>query len=562
MNIKNLDISVIEELSYIYSFAEIKFNKKMETKNIKIQNKIRKWIYKNHIIDSDFSEDVLNQLKNLSYDEFISFLKSCYDYIDINGNILTQQINETCKDFPDSVKKAFINLFDHEYYVNDDFRYFDNTLEITVYSSVSYEQKLILFDAKFSVDKKYDSFCFIENCSLIKENDIYKLTGEASNDVEEEYFDLSITFTSAKTEIEFFNPINSFIEETPWDQLITLSILITAKEDFENSFNDSEIKIMSLLNEIKNLSFIFNDKVESFIELKALLSKHKYFKLLPLIEKIESKEITQKRRANLSLKLIRKLNLLKYKNLWQEIYDLISDSQKKYSTYIHAKKPKVTITKLKNKVNSIMQEHGYIGEFPEYYKHSALKGIHFIESYYNIYTVMSEKNVNHYIYCKENIDSENRIYLTFTYGSEFLKRRESMSDINSCRFDCKGRKYISSIQFNGDFEDSKRVSLEEKIKIVTKKAEFKKLNKEEKSKIFNIFGSFFDKFKLFIFTFVFFGFLFATGYILCMMAVDALWSWIDGVPMTFNVSYWIIMYFILWILSGIPMAIVTLLSKK
>ena len=40
MNIKNLDNSVIEKLSYIYSFAEIKFDKKIETKNIKKQNKM------------------------------------------------------------------------------------------------------------------------------------------------------------------------------------------------------------------------------------------------------------------------------------------------------------------------------------------------------------------------------------------------------------------------------------------------------------------------------------------------------------------------------------------
>ena len=311
MNIKNLDISVIEKLSYIYSFAEIKFDKKIETKNIKKQNKIRKWIYKNNIKDSEFSEDVLNQLNNLNDDEFISFLKSCYDYVDINGDTLTLQINETCKDFPDSVKKAFFDLFDHGYYVNNDFRYLDNTIEITVDSSVSYEHKLILFNAKFSVDKKFDSVDFFENCSLVKENNIYKLTGEASNDVEEDYFDLSITFTSAKTETEFFNPTNSSIEETPWDQLITLSLLITAKEDFENSFNDSEIKLLPLLNEIKNLSFIFNDKVESFTELKALLSKHNHFNLLPIIEKIESKDITEKRRKSLSQKLIRKLDLLK-----------------------------------------------------------------------------------------------------------------------------------------------------------------------------------------------------------------------------------------------------------
>ena len=47
MDIKDLDIKFIEEFSFYYNFAKSKFGKKIKTDNIKTQNKILKWIYKN-----------------------------------------------------------------------------------------------------------------------------------------------------------------------------------------------------------------------------------------------------------------------------------------------------------------------------------------------------------------------------------------------------------------------------------------------------------------------------------------------------------------------------------
>ncbi len=563
MDIKNFDIRFIDDFSRFYNLADFKFGKKIKTQNTKKQNKIRNWIDKNCINIQEYPENVIEQLKNLNDNEFISFLKSCLEYIDLNGSALEQQINKTCKDFSDSVKKSFFHLFDREFYFENDFEWSDNNIELTVDSSVSYEEKLILSDAKYSTDKKFDSLSFYDNCSLVKENNIYILTGEAYSDKEDEPFEMSITFTSAKTEIKIFNPItiSPFVSLTPWDQLLNISISIIAKEDFENSLNKSEIELMPLLKDIKNSLFLYSENTESFTNFKALISKHKYFELLPTIKKIESPHTSEKRKNVLSQRLINKLNLIKYKPLWQEIFDLLKKSQKEYPTYIETKKTKGTITKFRNKVKSIMYEHGYSGEYPNFYKQSSLKGIHLIDSYNITYTVAFEKNAVHHIHCEEKYDTENGIYLTFFYGTEFLKRGEAIGNINSCRFNCKGKKYVSSVIFNADFEENQKLSLEEKIRIVVKKAEFKKLSKEENSKIFNSF-SFSDKFAVFLITSLFFGFLFATMFIPAMMALSAFLLWIDGMPVIISDIPWLIMYFATWILFGIPMGIVTVCSKK
>jgi hypothetical protein len=559
MDIKDLDIKFIEEFSFYYNFAKSKFGKKIKTDNIKTQNKIRKWIYKNFIVTEDYPENIMQQLNALSDNEFISFFESCDEYISLNGDALTQQINKTCVGLPESVKKSFFNLFDREFYVNNDFKLLDDNLEITVNSTAAYEEKLILSGAKYSIDKEFDTFCFFENASLTKENDTYKLTGEAGL-FDQDEFELSVTFTSAKTEIISLNPTNSYLDNTPWEQLLHISLCILDKQDFENSLNNLELELLPLLNEIKHLSFFYDNTTPSASVFKSLLTKHKFYELLPLIEKIESNNISDKRRTFLSQQLTNKLNLIKYKPLWQEIFDLISESQKDYPFKITTKKSKGSITKFKNKVTNLMQEYGYSGVYPDFYKKSAVKGIHLFESYNMSYTIASEKNAVHHIHCEEFI-SEKGIDLSFIYGTEFLKSNQQKTDINTCRFNCKGKKYALELRFSDCFEDYK-IPLEDKIKIVTKKAEFKKINKEEKSQILNLNGTLTDKFALFLLTFIFSGFFFASLFIPAMMAFCAFMLWIDGMPVIISDIPWLIMYFATWVAFGLPMGLITVFSKK
>lgn len=561
MDIKEFDIKYIQDFSLFYYLLKSKFGKNIESDSIKKQNKVKNWMLKNCISEQEYPEYIINYLNNISAKEFILFFKSCDEYINLNGDALTQQINKTCNELPESVKNSFFHLFDREFYVSNDFKLSGDILTISVISTAAYEEKLVLSGAKFSTDKKFDTCYFLENCSITEENGIYKLTGEAGLFDDENEFEMSITFTSAKTEIVSLNPTNSYLDSTPWEQLLHISLCILDKEDFENSLNNSELELLPLLKEIKYLLFTYVEKNQSCSVFKTLVAKHKFFELLSLIEKIESKNISDKRRTFLSQQLTNKLNLIKYKPLWQEIYDLISDSQKDYPFEIATKNSKETITKFKNKVTNIMQEYGYNGVYPDYYKKSAIKGIHLFESYNTSYTVLNEKNAVHHIRCKEFIN-ENHIDVSFIYGTEFLKSNQEMTDIITCRFNCKGKKHASYLRFRDYFEDDPKTPLEDKIKIVTKKAEFKKLNKEEKAKTFGVFGSLSDKLVLFLITFILSGFLFASLFIPAMMAFCAFMLWLDGMPVIISDIPWLIFYFAAWAGFGIPMGIVTVFSKK
>lgn len=560
MDIKDFDIKYIQDFSLGYYLLKSKFGKTIESDNIKKQNKIKNWFLNNCISDREYPENITDYLNTLSAKEFISFLKSCDEYISLNGDLLTQQINQTCKELPESVKNSFFHLFDHEFYVSNDFKLSDDTLKISVISTAAYEEKLILSGAKYSTDREFDTFCFWENCSLTKEDGIYKLTGEAAS-FDDEEFELTVTFTSAKTEIVSFNPTNSFLTDTPWEQLLNISVSIIYKEEFEKSFNELEIKLLPLLKEIESLLVAFDKPDISAPIFETLVKKHGFYELLPLVEKIKTKSLSYKRKLFLTQKLTNKLNSIKYKSLWQEIFDLISESQKDYPFEIATKKSKGTITKFKNKVTDLMQEYGFNGVYPNFYKKSAIKGIRFFEAYNLSYTILNEKNVVHHIRCEEFIN-ENRTDISFIYGTEFLKHNQEMTDIDTCRFKCRGKKYTSYLKFDDFFESDKKIPLEEKIKIVTKKAELKKLSKEEKSKILNVFGSLSDKFTLFLITFMLFGFLFASLFIPAMMAFCAFMLWIDGMPVIISDIPWLIMYFVTWAASGISMGIVTVFTKK
>jgi hypothetical protein len=560
MDIKDLNIEYINNFCFIYNGAKRKFGKNIETDNLKKQIKIKNWMLKAFILDQDYPESITNYLKNLDAKEFIAFFESCDEYISLNGDVWTQQITKTCEELPESVKNAFFHLFDHEFYVKDDFKLTDDVLKISVVSTASYEENLILSGAKFSNDSKFDTFCFFENASLTKEDGIYKLTGEAAL-FDDEEFPLSVTFTSAKTEFISLNPTNSYFECTPWEQLLHVSLCILDKEDFENSFNELEIDLLPLLKEIKLLLFDWDKSELSTPIFEAFVKKYKFFELLPLIEKTKIKNLSDKRRNFITQQLLNKLNLIKYKPLWQEIFDLISESQKDYPFEIAIKKSKGTITKFKNKVTNLMQEYGFDGVYPDFYKKSAVKGAHLFESYNMSYTALNEKNAVHHIRCEEFIN-ENSIDLSFMYGTEFLKSNQEMTDINACRFNCKGKKYASRIRFDDYFDTDKKIELEEKVKIVTKKAEFKKLTKEEKSKTFNLNYSLSDKFALFLITFIFSGFFFASLFIPAMMAFSAFMSWIEGEPVIISDIPWLILYFATWVLFGLPMGIVTVFSKK
>ena len=384
MKIQDLDIKTIENIALFYHLINDKFND-FELQKPKKINRIRKWINK-HLEYTDIPKETIESLKSSTDDDFVFLFKSCHDYIETNGTALEQKINSICKELPKDANEAILTLFRNEYYINSDFKKANNNIEIIVEKTATHKETLILIDAKFST-QEFDTLVFFEDISMISnENNLYNITAKGELYEKEESFDVDITFSSAKTECEVFNPVKELLCLSPWDQLSSLSIEIIGKEKLNCNLNNYEEKLLPLLKELANLTFVF-DKNKSFPILKSLFEKFNYLELLLLIERIENPEITTQKVRFLASKLTNKLNNIKYKPLWQEIYNLICESQKDYPTYCETQNSEAVIVKFRNDVTKAMNEYGYYGEYPLFQKNGTIKGLHTIDSYDTPYTI-------------------------------------------------------------------------------------------------------------------------------------------------------------------------------
>lgn len=561
MDIENLDSELVEGLGGIYLYASFHYEKYIENPSAKIYKKIRKAANnKDYFNLQPLSDDMAEYLNGLCDEEFFVLCKSCSEYISTHGTAEEQRIKKLCENLSKDVAQAVLSLFDEEFFSECDVKRSNGVCEFTVNSSAAYESKLILLNAQYSTDKKFEMLYF--DGKFENENGVYKLICQADSGENGE-FELAISFTDARVETKFFNPTNAFTTENPWNQLSIIARSIFLKKEYENSFNRQEREILPLLGELKNLSWFFDEESYSFANFKGLISKHQFTELLPLIEKIEFHGVDAKRRSSLTVRLINKLNLIKYRPLWDEIYTLICESQRDYPMYIQEKAPKAELDKIKNEVNGFMKNHGYLGEYPDFYKNGAVNGVKMIESYGVSYTVAFEKNAVHYVRClEERISSTNGISVEFLCATEFLKRNESATDITSCRFNCNGRKYAKHIFFHDDYYADKSTPIKERLNIAVKCAELKKLNKSERKKTFHISYTLRDKLIIFLLFSLFAGFVFSSLFTPAMMGFAALMLWIDGMPVVISDIPWLIIYFAVWIGFGVPTGLLSIISKR
>ncbi len=575
MRIENLEIKIIEKFSQGYILALFQFGKKaLETPNGKKTVKIRKEIEQSCLREKALTaapqfERVLTYLSDLNDVDYIAFFKSCYEYIEEHGSSLQQRINEIGKNLSDEVREALVRFLENESYDKSDFKRVGNDLEITFDSSVAYEEKLILSNAEIVPDKGFDSLFFWElgtvleeNSPFMQENGVYKLIAKDEKDQT-----VTISFIDASRELQSVNPMKSGLHILPWEQMVMLCVTILEKADKGALLNKEECTLLPLMREIVAL-FTSNPLLQetAFPRFKVLIEKHCFPTLLAWVEKIELPHIKEKKRECLKRELFRQLNFATYQPLWQEIYDRIDESQKDYPTRVEAIKAKATITRLKNKVNELMQEHGYSGTYPDFYKRGVTKGVRFIGSYHASYIGLFEKNTVYRIYCNEACDSENRLFVTFLYGAEFLKPNESHSNINTCRFHNKGRKQVNSLLFVADEGDGAALPLEKRIEIAVKSAENKKLTKEERAQILSfqpsLLGQIASVFRVWFIA----GFFFAAIGIPAMIGVFSLIAWLDGIPNVIDGVPWVEMFFMAWIGfgtgCGLLSSIVAILGRK
>lgn len=565
MKLENIDIDYIEKFASAYSIDKFIFNGLSNPTPGK-QRKFNKWFFKNQM-DSSMPSELENYVKSLNRSDLISFLKECYDYIEVNGTKRKQLFNKTAKDLPEDLQNALWTVLQPQYDDTTLLTVKENYIEILARDTVVFEKKLVLLNAYTIPKNTYGSFQFYD-VSFEKEDDVYKLVGETVDySTDNSYQNFTICFTDAKIETQVFSAIDDNFYQIPWDQLICIVESIKLKQnEVPDCFNEKELELLPLLKEIISLFDCYEicEKTYSFPILKGMINELNFSELLPLIKKLECSTLSDSKRNLLNLKLLKKLNTIKYEPLWRKIYNLIVVSQEGYISRAKTKFSKDSMQKKINEIERVFKSFGYEGKYPDFYKKGSLKKFHLINSYNISYTVGHEKNAVFHIHCCKNPFSDDLEDFEFFCGTELLKKNEKAGDIYTCLFNAKGRKFFKQLIFNNEIGEEFTAPLPVKLGIAVKCAELLKLTKEEKSLIFNMDGSLTLSQKLiwFLTVFLLSGFMFASLFIPAMMGFSAFMLWIEGMPVVISDIPWFTFYLGTWAAFGVPMGLLAVFSKK
>ena len=567
MNIANIDIDYIEFFSLCYEMAKNIYEVEPVDATPKMQRKIRKWFDKTYLKNEELSVETENFIdKDMSDLEFIQFLKECYDYIQANGTEKKQRFDKFACDLSEEVKSVIWDLVNSEFFC-DDIQKTGDCVQINVDFCDGYDRVLTLMNVSGVPEKDYDQISF-ENGSLEKVNDTYVLAGEVENYEDETTRPFAISFTDAKVDVVLYNSTAQSFNENPWCHLQSVAGSIVDKHSLSEKYlNDKEKEIFPLCAEISRLSywaFMEQGTQLYFPKLKSYISKHGFDELLLLIEKMEN-NLDDKQRDKAKKNLVNKLNMKKYEPLWREVYELIADSQKEYPERVSAFCSAEQLNEERAKIQVLMEAHGYSGKYPDFVKCGSLSGVRLAESYDISYFVARQKNVAYHIHCTEEYFCEH-LRIEFLCGTQILKKNESVGDIYSCLFNSKGKSFFKTAYYESGFIDDdgeeKSDNLESRVQIAVKRAELKKLTKEEYKEIEGFILPFWKTFLLF---FTLMGGLFAVFMTPAFMFIEVLSCVIVGqanmIPEVFLDTPWWMIFSFCWISFGGAMGLITALVK-
>lgn len=569
MEISKIDLNFIEIFAMWYTVASDVFEVDPCSAALKTQKKIRKWIYKTYIAGTSYPKEAMKYMdKAVDEKEFFEFIKNCHDQIQANGTQKEQLFERAAIDLAEDVKSAIWALLDTDVYCD---KIYQNgaDAQIKVEYCETFDRTLTLINASYLPQSNYDCLSF-ENGSFIKYGEEYKLIGEAIDYAQDTYTPFAIRFRDAKVDVSLYKATETF-DGKPWLQLESICSAILDKYFLPGEcFNDCEKEILPLLVEISKLSYWARIpeqyKDTGFSYLTSYMTELGYIELIPLVEEIEKGKFNSEKRQRKIDKLISKLNTQKYEPLWRKIYDIVEKSQENYPSKASVCCSKEMLNETRGNIQKFLESQGYLGEYPDFVKEGAIQGIHLAESYDMSYFVGAEKNVVYHIHCVEEYFNEH-LMIKFICGTEILRKDERMGDAFSCLFDAKGRRLYQVVSYesgyineNGEEETD---DLKLRTQIAVKKAELKKLTKEEREAIQ---GMRISSWHIFFFVFGFMGGFFATFMTIGFMLIAVVTCLIVGQPETIPSMFvgvpWGVMFVLLWILFGIAMGIVTVLVKR
>lgn len=572
--IKNIDDDILVTLANTYNLSSLIIGVDINDANERQLKKYRKWIKKNASeAFSQYPENVQYILSDKTSDkDFFEFLRLCFEHLSQKNEDKEKTFFNEFKEFDVKVKEAvFYNLIDYEglpyFYRNG------KNMELIIGGNSFFQRFLVLENVPQEI--KFDvNICYVGK-EIFRTETGYRFTILYSNYGEVDEV-TSVTDEGESTYIDFdnisirevaYNGLNSICYfENPWQILSNFSYEFIQKEELSMlEFNDKEKELLPLIKEIAAFQGATEQELTTFPVIRSLLKKYNYNKLLKLLDKIE--QLNQTKSAFTTQIFISEFSKKQYEPMWREIFNDFCESQKDYLDKFEALFSSDKLNIARQRVQQIMENQGYSGEYPNFVKEAPLKRMHSVNSYGQIYTVGFEKCVIYRVRFFEIGANDEVLHYNILCTKELPRKNEKIHDIFSCVFNANGKRY-----FNNEFasvsliEDESITTVddfERDIVIYIKKNELKRLTKDEKKLnklneprpwgmfwIWLVFGggAFSILFNLFMMLF---------GIIALVVFGEA-----TSIPAMFVEFPWIKMIAVAWIGFGGLMGLASVFSKK
>lgn len=558
MDISKIDLNFIEIFSLIYYVAKDIFEVEPIEASEKKQKKIRKWANKNYIKDEEFPKKVLKFIDDTKSDaEFIAFLKECFDYIEEKGSWKKQLFEKATTEFSSEVKKAFLELF--EFGDNGCVKQEEGKIVFTVYETYAYKRELILHTKEENFISDSDTFNFAD-AQILRDENGYRLVCCVEDLNDEVLRPINIFFTDATVNIEVFRATERAFDGYPWEHLASIAYDILDKYSLGDKYlNSKEKDLIPLLKELKVLSVwapLYEEECPDFEILKEYVKKQNLTHLIPLFDKAVSNFSSGNANIRHFVSLVNTLNEAVCEPLWREVHAILSDSQQGYTK--RESKQDNSLQQAREIIEKRLHSLGYEGEYPKFYKNGNMKGVHLEESYNLSYFVGPEKNVKYIIECIEDT-RYGMLQIQFLCGTAFLNKGKNVTDVYSCGFNAKGKRFFKTLLIDADELDR----LEELTATAAKKAECIKLSKAEKS-ISNENGPI--NWREFMSIFFIMGGLFAVMMTAAIFLICCIVTWIavgiNEIPEMITQMPWWLLFLIGFVGVGGAMAIIETMVRR
>ncbi len=486
-NININEKEIITMFGNAYEIARDIFEVEPVNSSEKDKKQIRKWLCKNYPVYETFP--FVN--KHTDDSSLIDLIYGLYKSFNEKKEEPKHFFNSVTDIFDKDVISAFLDLIDYGS-IYSSLIQSESTIKIPIDNCAAYSRILTLIDCEHLHLEEYHCIDF-SGSTFTKNGEHFVITALLENFDTEASLPVVFKFKNAKIEVNSYNATQAATQffGSPFTMLSSIVSEIIEKSNISfETLNEKEKRILPLLKEFQNLDFIepFSNefKKKSFPLIKAEATNLAMFDFVELLESFE--QITEKNKEYQKLlnSIHRETQKAEYEPLWRKLFDLISDSQKNYPQKADAILPKEYVEKIRSEITSLMHKNGYVGNYPDFSKVTDLKSIRTADCHGEPFTIFNERNAKLYIHCIEDVTVKGRICITFLTGTALNRKEVKTTDAFSCMFYKRGKIFNNSVTWD-DCEDAEK-TLEQIVNIALKKAELKKLTKEER-KLSSTFGN-------------------------------------------------------------------------